>query len=223
MSHYVLSFDRSQRISGAARTLWSLFLDERPQYRATSLLERVTPLESSDRGAKFSSFIRNECAVAFCSYCAISLYDLSCEVVNHVSLERWVASVSGRPSSWLHGLDGFPIGRDDPSLALHEVPPRAEALIDQNYVLAESAQNAERVWTCLLLHEVGHLVLHWPDFKRQNSSDGKAMATDEQEAEAWLFQSTILGLALGSYAHSRVIMPRRTDGDVHEDAWKFLW
>jgi hypothetical protein len=221
MSTYALSFERSQQIAGAARTLWSLFLDERPQYRPSSLFERAASLDSGDR-AQFSSFIRNECAVAFCGYCAISLYDLSCEVVNHVSLERWVASVRGRPSSWLHGLDRFPIGRDDPSLARLEVPPRAEALIDQNYVLSESPHNAERVWTCLLLHEVGHLVLHWPDLKLQNSSDGKAMATDVQEAEAWFFQSVIVGLAIGSYAQGRVVMPRRADGDVHEDAWKFL-
>ncbi len=227
MTAYTVPDDRCKQIASAARALWTEFLDLYPQYGSRSLLrsdpENDPKIEEAGRLAQ-QSFPRNECVEAFFRHCSETMALGPGLVINRVSLKQWVPSVHGYPSSWLVRFEGSttPHEEDGETTRRREIMPHAIVLVDLDYLVREDPNNLERVWTCLLLHETGHLVLHWDDFAKQCADDGKAMATALQEAEAWLFQSTILGLALGSYAYGCVTIPRRSPGDTHEDAWTYL-
>jgi hypothetical protein len=56
-----------------------------------------------------------------------------------------------------------------------------------------------RIYTRLVLHEIGHLLLHWEKLKPQGYASVKPSSPDDEE-EAWLFCEVIMGLALGEYA-----------------------
>jgi hypothetical protein len=61
-------------------------------------------------------------------------------------------------------------------------------------------------WLKLVLHEIGHVALHYPLLIKALGKEQSAtvahppIATREQEAEAWLFASVVHGLALAAVA-----------------------
>ena len=59
----------------------------------------------------------------------------------------------------------------------------------------------QKVVARLVLHEIGHIVLHLKALTPMSSGHVNS-ASPEQEEEAWVFCGTILGLALGHVARS---------------------
>lgn len=73
------------------------------------------------------------------------------------------------------------------------------------------------VRTRLILHEIGHIVLHWQDLL---VCPGRASpSTPQQEKEAWFFTHAMLGLALGQYSQNCRESPSANNID---DAWQYL-
>lgn len=227
---HVIDDPRCTQIASAARALWCEFLDMNPQYTGLSLLSsrvsHVRPLvpHAAPRPQVGASFPRNECAEAFFTHCAETMARVPSIVINQVSLKGWMPDVHGRPASWLVHFPGLTtVYEDTHRVQRTELKPHAIVLIDLDYLLSQVRRGSvDAVWTGLLLHETGHLVLHWDDFDHQRVAGSISMATAVQEAEAWYFQSCVMGLALGSYAHGCVSDPRRGQQDYHEDAWNFI-
>lgn len=96
------------------------------------------------------------------------------------------------------------------------------ATIDADYLAERDPQQFPRFWTRLLLHETGHLVLHWAGLDAQRHRGEIPTATAVQEAEAWWFCSSVVGLALASYSQSAKRQHNAGGTDAcHEDAWRF--
>ncbi len=153
---------------------------------------------------------RNTCATAFFDFCSQRLLGAPSLVVNY-RLDEGVPNLEGRATSWLWNIP-------HPGCAVYPV-----AMIDADYLAKQDGQQLPRFWTRLLLHETGHLVLHWGELDRQRESGGIPTASAVQEAEAWWFCSCITGLALASYAQSakRNHDPNSGADVCHEDAWRY--
>lgn len=122
----------------------------------------------------------NSCASEFFTYCSeIELGVGGASIGQTSSL-----AVSGSPS-WLWQQRGVPV-----------------ILIDYGVIGANIPDHSQRkVITRIILHEVGHVILHFKDILALGGLGG-AGANETQEEEAWLFSSAIIGLALGQIAPS---------------------
>ena len=133
----------------------------------------------------------NRCALGFFRYCAEITLGTSGATIVPTSL----LAGSGSPSWLWHKGKGVP-----------------HILIDFD-AIHEKVPNTERkTVTRILIHEVGHLVLHYPDiasFARGRVSSCTAL----QEQEAWVFAGIVVGLALGQTAPD--LRPQ-----VVDNAWK---
>jgi hypothetical protein len=60
----------------------------------------------------------------------------------------------------------------------------------------------QRIWTRLVLHELGHFILHYRQLKKHSKgpTPEPPIATAEQEEQAWLFAHVVYGLAVAGLA-----------------------
>jgi len=76
---------------------------------------------------------------------------------------------------------------------------------------------ATRTKNHLILHEIGHLVLHWDSLLGVDAMGNRSMArsaTPQEEAEAWWFCYAVLGYAIGQRAYWNKKDPLNADGLV---------
>lgn len=124
----------------------------------------------------------NQCALAFLHYCTAITVRVSGAAVVPTGLLKG----SGSPSwLWHHGR-GVP-----------------RILMDFGTISATVPSQTERKTIMrIIIHEVGHLVLHFPHIA--SLPIGAVPACSEiQEAEAWVFAGAVVGLALGQAASDR--------------------
>lgn len=137
----------------------------------------------------------NPCALSFFIHCSSKVRNISSPVI-HSSEEFGdfnPAGWDGRPASWLWNMG-------------YGVP----GIVYNRAMVSDKLQNEReerRVITRLILHETGHMVLHWDHLRSLVSSSqmrnptGMPQASYVQEREAWWFCSIVIGLALGWVAH----------------------
>lgn len=101
--------------------------------------------------------------------------DVYFECLHSYSPGHW----EGRPASWLWKLNNQPAIYIDSGLVHNSV----------------ALPSANRAVSRLILHETGHIVLHWNSLL--GGSSETRLSTPVQEKEAWWFASCIVGLALG--------------------------
>lgn len=141
------------------------------------------------------------------------------EFLRFSSLRRVPGYVSGAniTLSNLHGSNQSPswLWRYGSSVPL--------IIVDFNYVSSQIISRSERrkVLFRLMLHEIGHVVLHWNSLNERDPSTEPIDPNDpikarnasaEQEEAAWLFCGCVMGLALGLYA-------KMGRPDVIDQAW----
>jgi hypothetical protein len=121
----------------------------------------------------------NPCALAFFRYCA------------EIRLGKGGATVSTVSSLG---------STNSPSWLWHQGNGVVWILLDLPTVQGViSVQEERKLITRIILHEIGHVVLHYPDVSRYGRGNVPS-AEDHQEEEAWLFSGILLGLALGLVA-----------------------
>jgi hypothetical protein len=179
--------------------LWDEFLRYRTFYNDERLCGSAAP-----SGILTSEYPRNECAVQFFRYCAQLFTGSDGEVWNY-NLRTAVPDHSGRAVSWLWNLPD------------ENGKVRPVVTIDAEY-LADETTDLYKTWTRLLLHETGHLVLHWESFESQRLAGRIPDATSDQESEAWWFCIAVMGCAVCNHAPRQKIGPP----PAHEEAWRLL-
>lgn len=123
----------------------------------------------------------NQCVLLFFRYCA--------------QIRLGVAGATVAPTE--------SIGHGVPSWLWHQGGGVPWVLLDFKEILSKFSIGEERkIVTRIILHEIGHLVLHFQAL----AGMGKGLVPSSnaiQEEEAWLFCSVIMGLALGNLAKSK--------------------
>lgn len=93
------------------------------------------------------------------------------------------ATWSGRAASWL-----FHMGENVPVV-----------YVDKDFIESGTKSHLtekNKIITRIVLHEVGHIVLHWDDLRPKGCRHALP-AKPQQEEEAWWFCGLVIGLALG--------------------------
>jgi hypothetical protein len=180
-----------------AYKLWRDFSANYPEPLGTAPVFRVGELH------RRAGVGINKVAFEFYEYCARMSLGVARADVGYCDLLGVAPDQRGtRAASWL-----WKTGVKVPMIA-----------IDKEYVTALVPRDDQRdkIFTRLLLHEVGHVVFHWKDL-RPGIPRGDAApllgATVEQEEEAWWFASSIVGLAVGDQAR------RLRAGGANDAAW----
>ena len=185
-----VSLSRLKKITSLARELWFGFADLRQ------------PEFLSD-GQLFDTRmpVVNPSAAAFFKYCVKKTLGVDGAAVI-------LAELSG--------------DRPAPSWLWHRNWAAAWVILDPSQIgrKFKDVQHRRRVATRLILHEAGHVALHFFSLKRiahskahgataGSSGSGVPSVNEAQEEEAWIFCGAILGLALGQLA--RKSRPEFTD------------
>lgn len=93
-------------------------------------------------------------------------------------------------------------------------------IIDYNWLYQNlKHEGALRTKNHLILHEIGHLALHW-DALRIADSPEKVMArsaTPQQEAEAWWFVYSLLGYLVARCAY----VNKEDGGNADDQLWNY--
>ena len=179
---------RLQTIAGEANTLWTAFVESLGSTHKPESLFHVVP-----------SVTLNPVVLRFFTFCA------------ELKLGAAVSPAFLIPTSTR--------GRSPaPTWLWHQGGGRPAILIDFDQIGHSFPADAQkqRTITRLILHEIGHMTLHYGSLRSQ--ARGKvSSASPQQEQEAWAFAGIILGVALGGLARSgRTRVPPIIDG-----AWKF--
>jgi hypothetical protein len=91
-------------------------------------------------------------------------------------------------------------------------------LVDMPRIMEYKQEDSVDLDLCLVrivLHEIGHLALHFTHIFPEDSPLGPGTkSTLDQEDEAWQFAGAVTGLALGDFARESRLSERRRD-----DAW----
>ena len=103
-------------------------------------------------------------------------------------------------------------------LARDNMDPQAPVIrIDSNFInsrFPENAPNRSIVIAKLVLHEIGHVALHWQDlYPKKVGQYNVNSASPEQETQAWWFAGAVWALILGRLA------PRGRNDNVIDSAW----
>jgi len=184
--------DAFDKVTGDAYQLWHGFIGRysRPD------LARFFAIPDPSRLAPWSRFFyefvaeeRNKVVSAVFQYSRLSGSGMPGTSV------AW----NGRPASWL-----FHLGGNVPAIIIDIVEVRAASLPTERRRMLER----------LVLHETGHLALHWDDLvPRRSPFIGPSTAV--QEEEAWLFAKVVCGLM-----HSWVARDYRDRiPPQHDDTW----
>lgn len=233
---------RARKVVATAWELWFCYQDIQQEPRLCIGGRPVTdsrelcvsllrPMHADDADPTFGGAPRwaeNRIALQFFSFCAEMYLGNRSASIQNTNLVNCMKGIAGRAVSWLC---------NKPVLCDH--PCRPVIAIDNAFLESgESGVPLERLHrtkTCLILHEIGHLVLHWGDLCRQTSAfmadtplgaPGKSLSIEKdglhnadagQEVEAWLFCDAVIALAIAQIAH-------RGKGDhdsIHDPAWQF--
>jgi hypothetical protein len=205
----VAEFLDSKRVDFIRRTAWALW--------EMFMEKNFKTFTDADLFRPYGTFSRpqNACAVAFLQFCGDLYADTAGLAVTQTSLEYVWPTRPSRAVSWLANFRDTR-GLNNPILA-----------IDVQYLETElPISDIHRKCTKLLLHEVGHLVLHWRDFITQIATRqaGKLAnlpailpdASGHQESEAWLFCYSVLTAAIARHA----FLNRRDDDN--DATWRLL-
>jgi len=144
----------------------------------------------------------------------------------------------GPPASWLFHAEGdtpiiyIDVRLLEAAVRFHETEERLKVLFPKPHessdAITESVTDSDAsrdylfakmrsVVTGLLLHEIGHVALHWKALEpKTRDVDFVSAATARHEFEAWLFAGTILGFALGEIAQHVV------ECKTIDNAWNYL-
>lgn len=192
---------RAEHISRIARSLWLDFYGFKgPSFRPASIFEADV---SKDAFGTLKQFYK---------FCA-SIYsddDASVDVEAHVINDTMPYTKSGNDTeaaSWLLSIKSM--GNNCPCVIIN-----LELLNS-----ALSIEGAIRTKHHLLLHEVGHLVLHWNELRTQVSPDGSAVAEKAHpihEAEAWWFCYSFLGTVVAHVAFEN----KKNKSFADDQIWK---
>jgi hypothetical protein len=156
---------------------------------------------------------QSKCAVAFYDWCAAVTRGMSGAVILNRSLGRMFQNTEGVAASWIWNIKDSRM--------------QDRALVTVNRVLvqlrkAESVHRVRKTITYLILHETGHLVLHWhllhlPGRMRQSLVNGHVLyAHGNEEMQAWLFALAVVAESVGQLASE-------ADGKkAHDPAWLLL-
>jgi len=214
LSDPLINDDRRCKITRMAWELWNDFLNY-SQRCAEDMLNPAHFGRAMPPGGRVAeveiqptTYPRNSCAVQFFRYCAQIFVGAAADVVNYgLDESAGVPNYTGRATSWLFNIPT----RDYENYPL--------VIIDANFLAGqEPPLELAKIWTRLLLHEIGHLVLHWEELDAQRVAGRIPAATAPQESEAWWFCFVVLGFSVSSYAFSI----KGTPTTRHEDAWRFV-
>lgn len=204
--------DRARAVQ-MAWSLWDMFIQKHAKmYDNSSLFKKDVTRNP----------YRNPCAEAFMYFCAKAGPCAEGGIITRQTLTQVRPNKPNRAVSWLSAY----LNR-----AEHKCPI---LVIDSDYLkdqipVLEAPLVVHRVYTRLLLHEVGHLVLHWDQMIQElTSKDAPAslgglearwpVSSPKQEAEAWLFCYAVLGAGIGRYA----FLAREGPVDDNDPAWRIL-
>lgn len=120
-----------------------------------------------------------------------------------MNLEGLAPKNGNQPASWLVGFQSS------------GGPCLVTITIDANCLYTRLPLDAAtRTKNHLILHEIGHLVLHWDSLLGADSVGHRSMArsaTPQEEAEAWWFCYAVLGYAIGQRAFQNKTEPTNAD------------
>ncbi len=160
------------------------------------------------RPAEGSPFGRPRWAAEFFEFCAQMQCGSSYSPIILGSLDHILKGRrDGEATSWLYNHPPSP------------TQDRPYAIVDFG-VLKENLPLARvhRTCVCLILHEAGHLILHWKQLKDQWLSGAHLRITEAsitQEFEAWWFCYSVIGFGIASFSQSKDTSPLS-----HDPAWK---
>ncbi len=206
--------DRRQRIVEITHSLWDDFsetisidgaADKRPL--AERLLQRP---KSTSIGAA------SDVLVAFFEFCAELFAPPTANGVEANVMKRNLQDLTPRggyrPASWLLTMT------DSSGVECVSVLIDVQCLQD-----SLSVESAWRTKNHLLLHEIGHLVLHWQQMRPANVGTVTPLAksaTPVQEAEAWWFCYSLLGYAVSQCAFTNKQDPKSGDDQIWTMPWR---
>lgn len=192
-------FTRIQQIDKVTLTafeLWSAFLKRAEtslvKYSGLTLLNPLEQRDSDGMRLPSNAKVQNPTAEKFLSFCSdelVSRGEATLPAILHPThpsiglLPAQSDDLDNSRSRWVIG-DGL-----------------LEIQIVHFSHLGLTWLDARRVYTKLLLHEIGHYVLHFQRLLAEaNNSSKPPIATPIEEAEAWLFANVIYGLAAADTA-----------------------
>lgn len=103
-----------------------------------------------------------------------------------------------------HGFEGATIPNGPSSWLWSDPGGIPRVLIDVQVIQTQHNAYRHKVVRRLVLHEAGHVVLHWDKLsppKLKTGAGAAIAASPVQEAEAWFFAMCVEGLALASFAY----------------------
>jgi hypothetical protein len=177
--NYVLAPKRFEQISQLARTLWHDFREYAGPVNVGDILG--VPAHRVDSADNSQHYTFPQELASFASFCA--------------SLK------TGRPAFLMdHSLSASELHPNRPFalLVLTGKERPLTIVVDLAHLRNQiDGRNLFRFVLLLVLHEVGHIVLHFDDFVAPTNASRQLLADPAQEAEAWLFASMVLGIVMG--------------------------
>jgi len=207
--HYILTDEVRQHVVATACLLWDEFLTfKQGEFTADSLFLSINERTTREH---------NHCAVEFFRFCAQVVHGIPDAAVVNQSLDGVVESRRGIPSSWLWNMNTRS-GKNYPLITIDR-----ESILRQVQQEFHGLRGIHRLYTMLILHETGHLVLHWKYLNANvlhHTNDGRQAfdAKAEHEAEAWWFCFSVVAQASGAIAS----IARRGDPENHDPLWYYL-
>ncbi len=143
----------------------------------------------------------------------------------HITIGEDLSKVRGgdskdRPASWLLVLKE----KDEPAMPSLVVDTRILHECLGTYSPRGAVSTPIRARRYVILHEIGHLVLHWSSLCHQAEKTGRKYVEVEatHEAEAWWFAHSILGLTSARIAMSAKSKPSNTSLDSFMPVWQMI-